>query len=1202
MKRTQDKIKDIVEPQDFDEVRNLAADPARSLAAYRFTDATSDLLARLLDELADLPRGRGAARALAGPRGVGKSHTLAVFGALAGQEKLRRETPDAHVATSARRLSGRRYMVVRVERGTRATLAEEMAAAFGKAFGGSEVQWGTNPAEMVAVAGTRAVDSTLVLVVDTGFDRPLRVRRDDGPALGDIARAARGTNAFVALALDDDISGADGPNVAIAGTYHIDYLDHEHLFRIVDTYILRKNDQARAAIHDIYLHLRACVPGFNWSEPRFASLYPVHPLIADVSAAVRLYAPTFAFLPFAAEAARRAVSRPALSLVLLDEVFDRVERDLRHSAELKEAFETYDDLAARAVGQFPVMQRLEARLVLKSLFVLSLDGAGTTPGGLCAALLVADETDPQKAAARMKETLDRFAAAAPDAVRVSEGGTRYRLQISASDKFQAALERSVESLPVESETAALELLRAAARSRFEDWPFAAETDARAAGQTGASVVGLLWRGSERRGRLVWQQVGAELPSAAGHDCEVEVRVGAPLAAGQEAAEGTAVAAEDKNAAPLAYAWRPAAVTHEELQTLMRLLALRTDGRLVGSFVEAARAAETALLAQAERVWARIYLDEGVLESEGGARRFNDRARAARTLAESLSEAVAEEFAARYPQHPEFAETFAERDAERLAAGLFAGGAKADADVQRLARLFALPLGLVEQRGEEFMPAPADAERDGAWTKETIRLVESSAAEGAPLEAIRAALAAQPYGLGRAAQNLILAALVSQRRIDLVTKSGERAGRAALADSFKWEAFERAAVTGADGIDPEDLAAWARRLTRRADLPPLTGRAGRESARAALAEWLAEWESLRLSGRFESLADAALTTRVWKMETNVRRRFGAAAEAVRAHAGGEATLEECLERVAESFDDSHERHAEASRDFDALAQYVEHYATRAHARAYLTAAEPTGVDEVEIARRELLAIAGDRDALFDAALNERFKRLWTEFRARYSEHYAAAHDALNGPGAGRRALDALLMSDRWREFETLSRLPFVGGRHLRAARELLRRAEAPRCELPVRELLAAQPACACAFSLARADAQASLPRELSELCEMGLKSYRRTLALLARPLADALDALAAGEEARRDVAMHARILAAAFRKGALPLRFSRADAQLVERAAQEMGDPAPVRVAPPTEGCGLVTREELEARLGQWLDELPSGAALVELATGSETHV
>src|SRR5688500_17572192 len=162
MKRTQDKIKDLVEPQSFEQIGNLAADPARALAAYRFTDMTSDMLARWIDALAELPRGQGAALALAGARGVGKSHTLSVFGALAGSERLRSGVADAHVSTSARRLTGRRYAVVRVERGSRVSLAEEMADAFAQVFGGDDAQWGHDPAGMLAVAASRALDETLV--------------------------------------------------------------------------------------------------------------------------------------------------------------------------------------------------------------------------------------------------------------------------------------------------------------------------------------------------------------------------------------------------------------------------------------------------------------------------------------------------------------------------------------------------------------------------------------------------------------------------------------------------------------------------------------------------------------------------------------------------------------------------------------------------------------------------------------------------------------------------------------------------------------------------------------------------------------------------------------------------------------------------------------------------------------------------------
>src|SRR5919107_2840739 len=339
MKRIQDKIKDLVEPQSFEQVGNFAEDPAQALAAYRFTDVTSDLLSRWLDALAEMsPGGGGVARALAGARGVGKSHTLAVFGAVVGAERLRQTLEDTHVLASAERLRGRRFLVTRVERGTRPTLGDELATSFADFFGGGEAQWGRDPREVLTVAASRAGGDTLVVIIDTAFNRPARVSRDDGPVLAALATAARGLNVFLALALDDDIADADGANVAVAGSYRIDYLDPENLYRVADQFVLRKKPQVGDTLREIYQALRATVHEFNWSQARFSSVYPVHPLVAEVASGVRLFLPKFAFLPFAAAAAARATSRSALSLVLLDEVFDANEEDLRLVPELSEPF------------------------------------------------------------------------------------------------------------------------------------------------------------------------------------------------------------------------------------------------------------------------------------------------------------------------------------------------------------------------------------------------------------------------------------------------------------------------------------------------------------------------------------------------------------------------------------------------------------------------------------------------------------------------------------------------------------------------------------------------------------------------------------------------------------------------------------------------------------------------------------------------
>lgn len=944
MKRIQDKIKDLVEPQTFEQAGNYAEDPAQALAAYRFTDVTSDLLSRWLHVLANLPEGRGAAYALAGPRGVGKSHTLSVFGALVGSERLRQTVDDSNVASSSAKFVGRRFSVVRVERGTRSSLVEELAVAFSDFFGGSETRWGGHPAEVLAVAASRAAGETLVVIVDTDFNRPARVSRDDGPVLAALATAADELNAFVALALDDDIAGADGANVALSGTYRIDYLDPENLYRVADQFVLRKRPKVGDTLREIYQDLRANVQEFNWSQERFASVYPLHPLVAEVSAGIRLYVPSFAFLPFAASAAARATSRPALSLVLLDEVFDATEEELRRHAELRHAFAAYDHLTERCIGQMPIMQRYRARLILKSLFILSLDGRGATPKDMCAALLLLDEAEGRDAAHQAGETLTHLArSAAPGSLDVAaetSGDLRYRFRLPAHGKQAApAIQPAVQSLPEHA-------------------------DARTQTQTDA-------RDSEK------------------HE---------------------AVAVKDEGAA----AREGAAVKDESV-------AVRNEGAAVKASVK----------------------DEGV--------------------------AVKDE-------------------------------------------------AVVKNEGH------------------------------------------------------VLAAMISAQSEPLSAKA------------LEWARL----LTGFESFGTSDSG----------------DSGGAESAHedvcAALASWVGEWRQTGLSQKFELLPDWCLTTRVWKTEGEVRKSFGRAAAGIEAALAGRGTLASALQHAAEAFGNSRERFAQRARALEDLKGFVESQPTREHVRAYLAAAESTGLDEIETARRELLNISEDSNNFLEAKRRARFERLWKEFRARYGEHYAAAHDKTVGAHGSREALIELRRGERWREFEALARLPVVSSQVWRQAEELLRHAEGGRCTMPVRVILETRPACVCRFRLSRASEVEELPQELEALMERGLEVYRRTLLMLGASLAISLDALAR-RETDEATSLRARALASGFAQGRLPERLTRQDVALVERALRRMPAPPPVRVVAPNGDAGLLTREELRARFEQWLDELPEQPVLIEVVSKSEAH-
>src|SRR5205823_140830 len=154
--------------------------------------------------------------------------------------------------------------------------------------------------------------------------------------------------------------------------------------------------------------------------------------------------------------------------------------------------------------------------------------------------------------------------------------------------------------------------------------------------------------------------------------------------------------------------------------------------------------------------------------------------------------------------------------------------------------------------------------------------------------------------------------------------------------------------------------------------------------------------------------------------------------------------------------------------DRLAAYVAGLARRERVRAYLASAEPTGGEEIECVRRELLLLAEDAHGLFDEAGGARFERLWEVFHARYTEHYADLHERAVGAQVDKQALAEVLGSDAWREFESLAGLPFVGGHYRAEADALVGELRHARCELDVRALLAERPVCICAFRLARAE--------------------------------------------------------------------------------------------------------------------------------------
>ena len=928
MKRIQEKVKDIVEVRPYTNLLDYFSDPTQTLAAYHFTDATADMMAKWLDKVSDVQMQTGAAIALAGYRGVGKSHFLATLSAIAANPELRSRITDQHVASSAQRLKRRRYLVANVRRGTHPTIIEELKAGLSKVFEIDATNLSNSLPELLQMASEKAADLPFLIIIDTAFERSSRVARDDGAFLGEIASLAKELNVFVGVALDDDISGADGVNAAIAQNYTIDFLDQEHLYKIVDTHIFPKQRQLQPVLHDIYSYFREVMPSFRWSEQRFSSLYPLHPVILENAPFVRLYVPDFALLGFASEAGGKILGRPANSLIALDEVFDSVENSLRKIDVLTEAFETYDRLNTEVVSQIPVMQRLQAKLILKALLLLSLDGNGTTAGEISAAMLIYDENEPARATKNVEDLLETFVAAFPEGiVRTEEIGreVRYSLKAENKENLNNALTEAAKNVPP---MVIPKILRRLARERFSDWVIPEDGEQNADWMDSQVV----WRGGLRRGRLFWdfENNSNQTPNKAdvSEYLDWEIVIKSPQT-GEDLADENETSRSVQKAI-----WQPAPLAQAEAETILRYFILQTDNILRDEFGEQLHAAAHAHTLAVERIWNRMFIDEGHFVIEGLDYNFTEEARAAETISEMFSIMLEPLFETHYPQHPFFAETLGMAEVSTLVNDLFSGARANLPEVQQLAETFALPLNLVALNGTSYVLEKEETLVNLPLAQEILALVKENGAGTVSLKTIYKRLKQPPLGIVREAQHLILTALVAQRRIEFVTSKGDRINRRSLDLKIIWDDIEGVAKPAGITYENSRLTEWAKILTASDVLRSIDSPEDCAEVVKYLQIWLKDWQATQILERFNELPDEVLNTKIWRLAAQAEKTFGAVAAIVSAILEKTVSLEEGLHRLADAFSDSEKEFLARSNDLVILEDFINGIGKRNQIWSYL----------------------------------------------------------------------------------------------------------------------------------------------------------------------------------------------------------------------------------------------------------------------------
>jgi hypothetical protein len=1085
MKRIQEKVKDVVEVRPYTNLQDFISDPVQTLAAYHFTDATSDMMAKWLDKVADVQIENGAAIALAGYRGVGKSHFLATFGAIVANPELRSRITEQHVSVSAQRLKRRHYPVAFVRRGTHETLIAELQDALAAPLEIDASNLSNSLPDLLQLAAEKAGDLPFLIIIDTAHERASRVARDDGEFLGEIARLAKDLNIFVGVALDDDISGADGVNAAIAQNYTIDFLDQEHLYRIVDTHIFPKHRHMQPLLHDIYGYFREVLPNFRWSEQRFAALYPLHPVILENAPFVRLYVPDFALLGFASEAGGKILGRPANSLIALDEVFDSVENSLRKIDVLAEAFQTYDRLNAEVVGQISVMQRLQAKLILKGFLLLSLDGNGTTAGEISAAMLIYDENEPPRAIKTVEDLLEKFAMVLPDAVsRTAEEGreTRYSLKASNKDNLNNIL---AEAAATVQPAVIPKILRRFARDKFSDWILSDETELQNGDWTDSQII---WRGGLRRGRLSWnfENRNVEEQCAPAHseylDWEVIIN-------------SSEMANDDNNSGVPRVFWKPAPLRKDEAETILRYYVLLTDTSLKEDYGEQIHAAGHAHTIAVERIWNRMFIDEAKFVIEGFDYNFTEEARAAQNLPDLFSVMLEPLFETHYPEHPFFEHTLGMTEVSTLVNDLFSGARANLPEIQQLAETFVLPLGLVSLHGTSYILEREENLVALPLAREVLALVEESGDKTVSLKTVYKKLKQSPVGLVREAQHLILTALVAQRKIEFVTSKGDRINRRSLDLKIIWDDIEGIAKPESTIYGNARLTEWAQILTGSDNLNSIDTPEDCAEVLKAMQVWLDDWQTARILERFNELPDEILNTKIWRLSTHAGRTFGVVAATVGTILDETVSLDEGLHRIADAFSDSEKEFFTRTKDLVVLEDFINGVAKREEFLAYLAVCETTEDEKIEYFREKLLQIFDASYSNPNEVYNREVENLWQTFHTRFTEHFAVKHDLVMKSHHLQEKFDEILRSDEWWEFENLSRFQVFPSARWKEAQNICRQLRDLDCRFDVREMLKTHPFCACSFTLHQIREWEKLPQSLSDTINQGRKVYRNVLQIL-----------------------------------------------------------------------------------------------------------
>ena len=1239
-------IKDYVEFRKVEYLRSITASNLNDcVRTFLPTDGLLELVTRILEAISKKIGENSknlqepASILLTGGHGVGKSHLLStVFSLISQKGAWTQGLNDPRVQTNitaVREMDPLCIWIDLVEQ-TEVPLPELVLAKIHAEY---QTRFNKQVIDPSVIPGIGTIKAHELITFNIAAERPILLVID-GLAKRAQNRDVEGLNAdieflsfmgyssktarfFLVVAAHEDFFSPKSPlgidSTLMAQTlenFKIEWIDRASIREIIGRHVFRKSPRQQQDVRKLHAFIKAKLPNFQYSENDFCDAYPFHPLIFDLAERIRSKVSTFSILDFVCTVYPKVASHRAVSLVTIENVFDRVEYELKTAPQCQRLYAIYQELAERAVPRLQDKYRLWGKMLLKATCLFTLSDRNPSVRDLADALLLFEDSEGLSynmvgmLLVQMEKAVDEGFTTADDRL-----DRTYRLGTADMREELNKSLAGIASQISDTDSRLAEILPASAADIFPDWTLGRDFPKHTFREP--PRLQAFWRGTERPGALVFSErffpTRAHDPDEPGAIARLSQNLPSvlePFLSGQAAEAAPAgkpaleldwllwlepigLPAEGQTALnpskPTEVHWLPAQPSVPELELLKKALALRLMEKSASndfalSDLNLLREETKSTMANLFR---ELYLFRGKIVTKTRTQSFNQGHLECRSLRSFVSYLFKPNLDQVYSLHPDFGgEQLSESHVLKITRGLFAAQDPTNQEVQRLAGRFALPLGLVSQTDGLYelnlsLTPPI-------FLTQVTQYLESLEPVEKPIQSLYPMLHRSPFGLTLTSQLLILAGLVADGQIELLDTSTNttisRENFASLGSLRDFTSFKR--IPSHKDYPLEVLTQWCRLVTGRQDLSDISTSRGRESAVGALQDWLRQWAHLGIPRRVESLPNEFLTTQMWRKLTWTKHRFEKVAETIESVFAKETTLIQGMGKVIDLFSENVGLLEKASRDLVELSHFVHWMEDCLIARKYLLASERTQNSAIEEAREKLLHLLDSPHDLIAGERRTEFDTTFQEFKEAFIDYYATQHDQCVGPHGRFEQLVELETSRDLRNLQLLTALPLGDSSYLDSLDEWIADFRDHQCLLPVRDLLLERPSCQCGFKLSHPLNMAQIVEDLKSFLQLGiahhkqaLSSYRAAIELrlganegLAPSVAEGIRAVL-GEDSLPDLTQEM-----------IDRINSYLDLHLLE---EKLASPLPV-IAP----TGRASKRELQSRIQEWLDTLSNEEGVI----------